>query len=69
MDENMYVCSDTKLRATWVMRPGTCYACTNCGHTKSHGYPPRSIHLGRFCPNCGFGMTNPSYVHVEFDYD
>lgn len=70
MNENLCICSDTKLTATWeTSRFGSSYRCTNCKHTEDHGYPARGIQLGKFCPNCGFRMTNPRFVKVEFDYD
>ena len=69
MDERMFICSDTKLTASWEDRGAGYYKCTNCGHTVSHGYPARSIFLGRFCSYCGLRMTNPRFIPVEFDYD
>lgn len=69
MEENMFDCSDTKLTASWETCFGGYYKCTNCGHTESHWYPARSIHLGRFCSDCGFRMTNPRFIPVEFDYE
>lgn len=68
MEKKIFDCSDTKLASSWE----SCfngYKCTNCGYTKSHGYPARGIDLGRFCSCCGFRMTNPRFIPVEFDYE
>lgn len=67
-EEIKYQCSDTQLTASWE-KQFDYYRCTNCHHTESHGYPARSIQLGRFCPNCGFKMTNPQWVHIEVEFE
>ena len=64
-----FICSDTKLTATWEKTQFGSYRCTNCGHTESYGYPVRHLQLGRFCPTCGFNMTNPGIVVCGYDYD
>ena len=70
MEVNNYKCSDTEFTASWETHTfGSYYTCTNCQHSESHGYPARGVTLGKFCPNCGFKMTNPRYVGVNFDYD
>lgn len=70
MSTYKYKSSDTDLTASWESHSfGSCYTCTNCNHSESHGYPARGIKLGNFCPNCGAKMTNPRYVSVEYDYD
>ena len=66
---NNYKCSETELTASWEKHFGGYYSCTNCKHSESNGYPPRGVELGKFCPNCGFKMTNPRYEGVDFDYD
>ena len=66
---NNYKCSETELTASWEQLCWGYYSCTNCKHSERHGYPARGIRLGKFCPNCGFKMTNPRYVGVEYDYE
>ena len=45
------------------------YKCSNCQHTEDCGYPARGFSLGKFCPTCGFKMTNPQHICIEYDYD
>ena len=67
--ENMYKSSETQLTAEWLQRKySSYYTCSNCEHTESHGYPPRAVNLGKYCPNCGSKMKNPKYVSVGFTY-
>ena len=67
--ENMYKSSETQLTAERLQRNySSYYTCSNCEHTESHGYPPRAVNLGKYCPNCGSKMKNPKYVSVGFTY-
>ena len=70
-DARAYRISDTTLEASWVDTGGFHGAkkCTNCGHTISLQYQQSYAELGKFCPNCGFKMTNPGAIIVEYDYD
>ena len=66
----MYKSSRTQLTAEWIQRKySSYYMCSNCEHTESHGYPPRAVNLGKYCPNCGSKMKNPKYVSIEFSYE
>lgn len=65
----MNKCSKTRLEAEWLHRKySNVYTCSNCSHAESHKYPPRSINLGRYCPECGAKMNNPTFVPVNFRY-
>lgn len=60
--------SDTNRVAEWKKDDRfSHWSCTNCGHTKNHGYPAHAIILSKFCPECGFKMLNPKVIHVEYD--
>lgn len=66
-----YKISDTELTATW--NPAGIFKdyfeCSNCKHPEGSNHPVYGYRLHNFCPQCGFKMTNPKWIHIEIDYD
>lgn len=67
MENKEYKISDTKNTAKWIKdSPWKHHFCSNCGF---YVRIEKSTTLLPFCGKCGFKMTNPQLVKVEYDYD